>query len=563
MKKEKVPKSLILTETSGKAKTLKKIVGSSYSVISTDGFLKDLPKSRIGIDTENNYTPDYITIRGKGSLLKELKTETLNARRVFLATDPDAAGEFIARQYCEIFGVNPKSRSRIVLNDLTKAAVKAGIENARPIDEKLADSFQAGQIIDKLASHRIGEYLECKIYRGVKVGRFRAILLKLIKQSAGGLKKSVTISGERPNLADVQKLALKELKFSASRTRQILTQLYEGFSFDKKEIGGLIKFPGAGNIELSDDLRKPEDVKEILLSNQFKLYDLIYKTVSDKHFSVTFDPVGGCDEAALLNALDELGIDWAAHYSAGIAGLIKRGYVSAKDSIFTVTELGERILNALDKDFDDVLGVETYKNISALEKEIVAGTVTKQELTENYCDKFEKVFAEVMKNLGDDAVPKEVPAIETDEVCEKCGNKMVIRRGRYGVFLACSGYPHCKNTKPYVEYLEQKCPKCGGRLTQRRIKGNNILYGCENFPTCDFNTWDEPQNIPCKICGSTMLLHRFKDRAPLFYCSNENCMTRENHPMNKILEDAKKRYEISKKRREERREKRELKKAAK
>ena len=232
---EKILKSLILVESAAKARTLKKFVGRNYSVSSTDGVLKDLPKSRIGMD--ENYQPDYITIRGKGKLLAELRRETLNARRIFLATNPDAQGEFLARQFCEIFGVNPLSHCRIVLNELTKENFKAALSAAQPIDENLADAFQAKQLIDKYVSHKVGEYLARKIWLGVKVGRFRGMLLKLIATPPP--RKNLTV-GKNLTPATLQELALKELNFSASRTRFIADQLYEGMNFNSDGCAGLI-----------------------------------------------------------------------------------------------------------------------------------------------------------------------------------------------------------------------------------------------------------------------------------------------------------------------------------
>ena len=541
-------KTLIVTDTSGKAKALKKFLPKSYLIISTDGFLKDLPKSKIGVD--ENFSPNYITVRGKGEILQELKRTSLKARKVFFAMNMDGEGEFLANQCCELFGVNEKSRCRLVLDELTKDAVKKSFDTARAIDQNLVDAFQAKKIIDKVISHKIGEYLSCKIYRGVKVGRFRAMLLRLIKNSS---EKSLSGDFEiakkfTPEV--LQELALQNLKFSSTKTRIVLEELYEGLQFDKKDFAGLIKFPCGEEIFLSSEKRTPDSVKEFLNKNQFELYNLIYKKITGADFENKFDLNGACDEKSLMASLDDLKIDWAQVYSVGVNSLIKRGYVSKVEGIFKVTELGEQVLNALEKFFADVFSVETYKKITEKIAEVRAGKAEKISVIKNYLADFEKIFAEVWAELGENPQPKDEPVIESDEVCEKCGRKMLIKRGRFGRFLACSGYPECKTTKPLMDYLPQKCPKCGGRLTKRTFKVGRIYFGCENFSTCDFGTWDEPQDKPCKICGSTMFAHRFKDRAPMFYCGNENCETRQGHPMNKILADTKKRYEEKKLRRE-------------
>ena len=537
---EKVLKSLILVESAAKARTLKKFVGRNYSVSSTDGVLKDLPKSRIGMD--ENYQPDYITIRGKGKLLAELRRETLNARRIFLATNPDAQGEFLARQFCEIFGVNPLSHCRIVLNELTKENFKAALSAAQPIDENLADAFQAKQLIDKYVSHKVGEYLARKIWLGVKVGRFRGMLLKLIATPPP--RKNLTV-GKNLTPATLQELALKELNFSASRTRFIADQLYEGMNFNSDGCAGLITYPHGGEIFLTSERREPAAVKEFLTDYQFKLYDLIYSRLTEKNSSAKIKLDGTANDAILMAAFDALKVDWADFYSVGVASLIKRKYITAQDSVYKVTALGERVLDAIGGFFDEMFSAKSYNEITAQVKEIAAGKVKKISVIENYCAKFNVAFDEAMASLGEDAQPQKEPVVESDEVCEKCGRKMLIRHGRYGTFLACSGYPECKNTRPFLEPTNKKCPKCGKNLGKRSLSLNRIFYRCES---CDFMTWDEPQAMTCKTCGATMFLHKFKGGASMLYCGNENCPTRANHPMNKILAETKRRAEVRRER---------------
>ena len=542
MAKKTALKSVILVESTAKARTLRKFVGHSYLVLSTDGFLKDLPKSRIGVD--ENYFPDYITVRGKGSLLSDLKRETLKARRIFIATNPDAQGEFLARQYCDLFGINPNSHCRIRLEELTRENFKAKFDDAQPIDENLANSFQTKQLIDKYVSHKVGEYLERKIWRGVKVGRFRAMLLKLI--AAPSAQKVLTVENVLTP-ATLREFALMKLNFSASRTGLIAEQLYEGINFDSDGCAGLITYPRGREISLANERREPQAVQKYLSDYQFKLYSLIYDYQKNP---ATFELEGTTNDAALMSAFDALKVDWADFYSVGIASLIKRKYIAAENSIYKVTALGQRVLDALDGFFDEVFSATAYNEVNAKIREVAEGKAERFTVIKNYCEMFNAAFEEAMASLGEDAQPQEEPVVESDEICEKCGRKMLIRRGRYGTFLACSGYPECKNAKPFFEYLEQKCPKCGGRLAKRVLTRGRTFYCCENSPTCDFVTWDEPQSITCKVCGSTMFAHKFKDRAPMFYCGNENCSTRENHPMNKILEKIKHRSELRKERKE-------------
>lgn len=541
----KVLKSVILVENTAKARTLRKFVGRSYSVMATDGFLKDLPKSRIGVD--DNYQPDYITVRGKGTLLAELKRETLNARRIFFATNPDGQGEFLARQYCELFGVNPKSHCRIWLEELTKENFKAAFGAARPIENNLADAFQAKQLIDKYVSHKVGEYLSRKIWRGVKVGRFRAMLLKLIAEPSS--EKILTV-GNVLTPATLQELALNELNFSAGRTKILAEQLYEGINFEATGCGGLITYPHGGEISLTNERREPATVQEYLTEQQFKLYELIYSRLTKEIPNSSFQIPNCISDAALMAKFDALKVDWSDFYSVGIASLIKRKYITAENSTYKVTALGERVLDAIKIFGDEIFSAETYNEVNAQVHEVAAGKMQKISAIENYCAKFNAKFDEAMAALGENAAPQSEPVEESEEVCEKCGRKMLIRHGRYGIFLACSGYPECKNAKPLLEYLDKKCPKCGGRLAKRSLNRGRIFYCCENSPQCDFATWDEPQNLTCKACGSTMFAHKFKDRAPMYYCGNENCSTRANHPMNKILAEIKHRAELRKERKE-------------
>ena len=532
MAKEKTLKSLVLTDSAGKARTLKKLLSRAYLVMSTDGFLKDLPKSRLGIDAEKNFSPDYITVRGKGSLLKEIGREALNARRVFFATTPDDTGEFLAKQCCELFGVNSKSRCRIFFDELTKDAVKNAIENARAIDENLVKSFQARQVIDKFISQKIGEYLSCKIYRGVKVGRFRALLLKLIE---GKQPNGEIVLAKKFSPAVLQELAFQKLNFSATKTRVLAEQLFEGINFDKEGYGGLITYPD-GEIKLSAENRAPDAVKSYLNESQFKLYELIHAHNAVEKISAQNE----LTDLSLMMTLENFGVDWANVYSIGIASLIKRRYITADNSKFKITELGRRVLAALEKFFDDDFSVDSYKKISAQVSEIANGKIEKQSVIENYCAQFNKNFDAAMTELGEDAKPQDEPTIDSGEVCEKCGRPMVVKHGRYGFFIACSGYPDCKNVKPFVNHLENTCPKCGEHLTRRDFGRGRALYQCEHHPHCDFQTWDEPQNTTCKICGATMFIHKFKNRSSMFYCGNENCPSRKDHPINKIIEDARK-----------------------
>ena len=527
-------KSLILVENGNKARTLKKLLGNSYAVLSTEGFLKAMPKSRLAIDEENNYAADYKTIRGQGATMKLLKKATLDAGRIFIASNPNAEGEFLANQCCEIFGINEESRCRVVCDELTKDTVKSAIENARSIDMNLVDAYQAKQLVDKIASHKIGEYFSYKIWRGNKVGRFRAMLLKLIaeNQLAGTFEISKTLTAK-----NLQILAARDLNFSTAKTRLIAAQLYEGINFDKT-CASLINFP-AEEIKLTDENRTPENIKDFLKVNELKLYQLIYGALTEG-FTTQIELDGACNNLSLMMKLENLKVDWTEYFSVGISSLIKRQYISVENGAYKVTELGEQVLAALDGFFDKDFSVAAYNDFNLQVQKIVEGKADKISVIKNYCNGFNKNFEKAMATLPPDAKIQEVPMIETDEICDKCGHKMFLKHGRYGNFLACSNYPECKNIKPYFENIAQVCPKCGKQLAKRIFRGGRTLYTCKN---CDFSTWDNPLEMPCKVCGSTMFAHRFKGRAPMIYCGNENCTTRTEHPINKILDKSRKKIE--------------------
>ena len=527
-------KSLILVESGNKAKTLKKLLGGLYTILSTEGFLKAMPKSRLAIDEANNYAADYKTIRGQGSTLQMLKkiTSADDTGRIYIAANAGGEGEFWANQCCEIFGINEESRCRVVFNELTKDAVKTAIANARPIDINLANAYQAKQLVDKIASHKIGEYFSYKVWRGNKVGRFRAMLLKLVAtpQPARTFEISKNL-----NAKNLQILAARDLKFSTAKTRLVAAQLYEGITLDKTCVG-LITFP-AEEIKLTDKNRTPESVKDFLNVNQFKLYQLIYSALTE-NFSTQIELDGACNDLSLMAALDNLQVDWAEYFSVGISSLIKRQYIEVENGVYKVTDLGEKILAALDGFFDEDFSAAAYNNFNSQVQKIAEGKADKISVIKNYCANFNKHFEKAMASLPPDAKIQEAPVIETDEICDKCGNKMLLKHGRYGNFLACSNYPECKNIKPYLESVAQVCPKCGGKLAKRIFRGGRSLYTCQN---CEFSTWDEPLEKPCKVCNSTMFIHKFKGRAPMIYCGNENCTTRHDHPINKIIADAQKR----------------------
>ena len=548
-------RTLLLTDSTEKAKTIRKCVGNQYLVMSSDGFLRDFPKTQLGIDTENNFEPKYITVRGKGKLLEQIRKESLKARRIYALTDPDRQGEMIALHYCDLFGINPSSNFRVVLNELNKESIKNALNNARPIDQKLVNAFYARRVIERIFLYKLNPLLWHKIYRGITIGLFPALILKIICDQEKKLQPlnqiieiAKDINLDKPlDLKKLQLAAAKELNFHIGTTAITLRQLYEGVNVGNSHVG-LITYYDNEVINISSENRTPESVKEFLTPNQFKLYNLIWQIVNS---NLSINPkIDGSptryNDYSLMLEINSKGLDWSRIFSLSLCGLIKRKFIELTDEGYKSTKLGNDVLKVLKENFSSLITGKTFNKIETQINSVLNDELTTDKAIENFYKQFNNLFIKACDKLGEDLTPQDPPPIESDEICDKCGRKMLIRRSRYGLFLACSGYPECKNTKPYIEYLDQKCPKCGGRLTKRRITRGQITYSCENFPTCDFSTWDEPQNRTCEVCGSTLFSHKFKDRAAISYCGNENCSSREDHPINKILEHQKIKAEAKK-----------------
>ena len=525
------PKTLILTDTSAKARALKRLLGRHYTVESTDGFLRDLPKTQLGIDLENNFELKVITVRGKAPLLKQLQRDTVDALRIYLATEPGCDGEALALHYCQLFGINPESKCRVELRAFTKNAIKQSIENARAIDHGSVEKYWTRRSVSRLISYSLNPYLWCSLYRGLSINPTQLMLLRLINEYEPAPSKTAQLSDAPVNLKTLQLWAAHDLKFAAGRAVLLVRQLYEGINIGKN-FSGLVTYFKDDPLETTTEDLTPETLKEFLTPNQFKIYSAIYTGHLTFPTNVTERPT----DFSLMLALERLKLNWSDTYSAAINTLVKNNYVERTDSCYSLTDLGLEVLSTIDKYFAKVLDIDFFHELERHLEDVAQGRKTRLDVLRTIYEPFGKVLSEAMKSLGDDPKPKEPPIIESEQLCDRCGRRMVIKRGRYGLFLACPGYPECKNTMPYVEYLDERCPKCGRRLTAKNLNKRRVFYGCEHYPECDFGTWDEPQDKHCSACDAVMLLHRFKDRPSMLYCSNEQCSTRKNHPINKILE---------------------------
>ena len=535
-------KTLILTDTPEKARTIKKLIGRQYVVISSDGFLRDLPKTQSGIDTENNFEPRYITVRGKGKLLDQIRKETIAARRIYAVTDEDPQGEMIALHYCQLFGINPSSGFRLALNEITKESLQEGLNNARAIDMKLIRTYEAQRAINRLFIYKLQPILWNRIYRGISINLYQAVILKIICEQE---KKLQPLSDEVPINLDgtltwkaLQLKAAEVLNFHIGTTSIVARQLYEGLKVGST-CTGLITWYKSSKIVPTSSEYIPESLGDYLPANHLKLYNLIWQYFNgnppESKSNKPPAPLTRYNDYLLMLELERREMSWGDTFAAALCSMLKRKFIELTDEGYKPTKLGLDIMAVLKEYFTTIISDKFIKKIEIMPN----AEEDPMTVVEAFWKQLNNSLTKALAKIGD-VTPKDPPVLESDEICDKCGKKMVIRHSRYGQFLACSGYPECKNTKPYFEYLEDegcRCPKCGKRLRRRKWSKGKVFYSCENHPQCDFSTWDEPQNKTCDICGKTLFLHRFKDRAPMMYCGNETCSSRKDHPINKILEN--------------------------
>lgn len=685
-------KNLVVVESPTKAKTIKKMLGRNYTVLASVGHIRDLPKSRLGIDVDNNFEPEYINIRGKGDLIKELKKEAKSSDNIYLATDPDREGEAIAWHLSHILNLDFNKPIRVSFNEITKETVKENIKKPRSLDINLVDAQQARRVLDRLAGYKISPLLWKKVKSGLSAGRVQSVVLKLICDREkeiddfiaqeywsievdlkkgrksfevkffGKLKddKAVKLdlkNEEETNLvlktidkdnfkldslkegkraknpynpfttSTLQQEASKKLGFTTRKTMMIAQSLYEGISLPQIGSVGLITYMRTDSTRISDEalksigsyirneigeeyiqfhksknkstnvqdahecirptdvFRTPFAIKDSLTKDQFKLYELIWKrTVSsqmksaeystmnldfvsnDNIFKATgsqikFDgflriynysnekdnilpelkegdilqakeikpnqhftqPPARYNEASLIKYLEEYGIGRPSTYSPIISTLLSRYYVVIDEKKLVPTELGITVNEILSENFADLINKDFTVNMETNLDEIAEGEKEwKQTISEFY-----KKLKEDLDKAEANIEKVEIQEQETDVICDKCGRNMVIKMGRYGKFLACPGFPECRNTKPLVEKIGVKCPKCNGNIVVKRSKKGRKFYGCDNYPECDFVTWNKPIDKFCPKCNSILTEVEGKGKKKI-KCSNQNCDYRES-----------------------------------
>lgn len=658
-------KNLVIVESPAKAKTIKKYLGKNYEVIASEGHVRDLPKSDMGVDISNDFEPHYITIRGKGDLLKTLRKAASKADYVYLATDPDREGEAISYHLAIALKLEQGKFKRITFNEITKNAVKESLKNARDIDMDLVDAQQARRVLDRLVGYGISPLLWEKVHkRGLSAGRVQSVALKMISDrdkeiedfipeeywtisaelSVPGQKKPVSFkyTGEVKEEAEARKIQkasekspfvvtnLKEsqrstkaplpfttstlqqtaagrLNFSTSKTMRVAQQLYEGVEIKGQGTVGLITYlrtdstriseeadkavremirttygpeyeadsePAAKNdkkiqdaheaIRPTDLEQKPADLKGVLSDEQYKLYKLVYERfVASRMKPAVFDifavtaesagytyrasssslafagfqlvypsqekqeatvnfhgietgdqlkcgavtpeqhftqPPAHYTEASLVRSLEENGIGRPSTYAPTISTLLARRYVSKEKKDLFITELGNAVNSIMEAGFPVIVDESFTANMESLLDKIGEGAIQWKVVVRNFYPDLD----EAIRNAGDNLASIHVADEESEEICDKCGTRMVIKYGAYGKFLACPNFPTCKNTKPFFEKIGVSCPKCGKDIVVRRTQKGRIYFGCIDIPTCDFMSWTRPVAKPCPKCGSMM-----------------------------------------------------------
>lgn len=679
-------KYLVIVESPAKVKTIKKFLGKNYEVAASNGHVRDLPKSQLGIDVEHDFEPKYITIRGKGDILANLRKEVKKADKVYLATDPDREGEAISWHLSKALKLEGKDINRISFNEITQSAVKASLKQPRDIDMNLVNAQQARRILDRMVGYKISPLLWAKVKRGLSAGRVQSVALRIIcdreeeinafipeeywtldaelkiagekkpllAKFYGDSKSKMNISsreemdrvmaeiskekfkvievkkGERVKKAPLpfttstlQQEASKALNFPISKTMRIAQQLYEGVDVKGQGTVGLITYLRTDSVRISEEAdaqaheyigknygenylatqttakksgakiqdaheairpsdinRTPAMVKDSLSRDQFRLYQLIWKRFAASRMAsavyettnvkigagnyrftvsaskIAFDgfmsvytseddekaennvllksidestelslekldekqhftqPPAHYTEASLVKTLEELGIGRPSTYSPTITTILARRYIVKENKNIYVTELGEVVNQIMKESFPSIVDEHFTANMENLLDSVGEGTVNWKTVIENFYPDLEKAVEAAEKDLEKVKIEDEV----TDVVCDVCGRNMVVKYGPHGKFLACPGFPECRNTKPYLEKIGVKCPKCGKEIVLKKTKKGRKYYGCENNPECDFMSWSRPVEEKCPKCGGYMVVKGSK-----IVCADEQC----------------------------------------
>jgi len=710
--KKSSSKTLVIVESPAKAKTIERHLGKNYIVRASMGHLRDLPKSQFGIDVENEFSPKYINVRGKGDLIRALKKEAKNADKIYLASDPDREGEAIAWHLAYILGVDPEKDCRIVFHEITKPAIEEAVQHPRPIHMEQVDAQQARRMLDRIVGYKLSPLLWRKVRKGLSAGRVQSVTVRLIcdrereidefqseeywtveaklKKGKNSFTADVTHAHDKKlslhseaetrlltddlaqqdfkvkevkrserrkkpappfTTSSLQQDAARKLGFTSGRTMMIAQQLYEGIVLGRHGSTGLITYMRTDSTRISNlaidearsylteeygkeyiptrpniyamgkkaqdaheairptsIMRTPLDVEQYLNRDQLRLYTLIwqrfaasqmsaavYDTIAaqiaagdyqlrahgsklkfkgytavyvgseiakkekdtllpeleagdilalselkpEQHFT---EPPPRYNDASIVKTLEEMSIGRPSTYAPIIETIQKRGYVERREKQFRPTELGFIVTDMLEEYFKDIVDVKFTANLEGELDEVADGTLNKNDLLRKFYAPFEETLKNAEEVIGTVEIPDEV----TDIPCDKCGRMMVVKQGRFGKFLACPGFPDCRNAKPLLRDTGVACPKCGGKIVERKSRRGRAFFGCDRYPDCDYTTWDEPQQETCKVCGAFMQKHRYRTGRSILYCSNETCSSRIGSPIEKELARQKSRAQTSK-----------------
>lgn len=680
-------KKLVIVESPAKAKTIKKYLGRGYDVVASMGHVRDLPKSKLGVDIENNFTPQYINVRSQSEVIKKLKIAAKDKSKIYLATDPDREGEAISWHLATLLSVDLNDENRVTFNEITPSGVKAGMNSPRKVDIDLVNSQQARRILDRIVGYKLSPFLWKKVKSGLSAGRVQSVTVKLIvdreeeiksfiseeywsveaslnkindkeefavkfyglndkkqdikskdeadtiiKESSKcdflvkDIKKSIRKKHPSPPFitSTLQQEASNKLGFQSKRTMRAAQELYEGIEVDGMGAVGLITYMRTDSLRISDDARQaaykyisetygkdyipksdniykskkssqdaheairpsipeltPMNLKSSLTSDQYKIYSLIWKrfiasqmvdslldtislkisaskytfkasgfTVKFDGFTVLYDinkegetklplleineklnlnnikgnqhftqPPPRYTEATLIKVLEENGIGRPSTYAPTITTVLSRNYVERDAKQLKPTLLGEITTNLMKEHFVNIVDADFTANMEEKLDMIQDGKIEWTEILDGFYDDFSNSLevAEVKTEGQSFKIPDE----ESDVDCDLCGKKMVIKVGRFGKFLACPGYPDCKNTKRIVQETPGICPKCSGKIVENKSKKGKKFFGCEKYPECDFVSWDTPINELCPICEKSLL--KKMGKTGKIYCSNQSC----------------------------------------
>lgn len=667
---------LVIVESPAKAKTIQKYLGEGYEVIASMGHVRDLPKSKLGVDTENDFQPQYGDMKGKEDVIKELKKRAKKCEKVYLATDPDREGEAISWHIAQMLNLDMNENNRVAFNEITKSGVKSGMNNPHKIDVDLVNAQQARRILDRLVGYKLSPFLWKKVKRGLSAGRVQSVAVKIIVDRENEIRKFVPkeywsidakftapgsrkvfdaalaavdgkkfeilneeeankllaglegaeytvksvrkrVSKKQPSppfiTSTLQQEASRKLNFTAKRTMKAAQELYEGVEITGIGAVGLITYMRTDSLRISDEAKAaaaqyietvygkeylypeprvyktknnaqdaheairpsmveltPARVKENLTPDQFRLYKLIWErfiasqmanalldtvsvdiaanncTFRASGYSVKFDgfmvlyvesadtaeeskkvlpplevndklklkSIGGNQhftqpparytEASLIKALEENGIGRPSTYAPTITTIINRLYVEHEGKQLKPTNLGEAITQLMQEHFEKIVDAKFTAQMEADLDEVEHGRKEWVSALHEFYDDFAKTLEEAETAMEGKRV--KVPDEETDVICDQCGRNMVIKYSRFGKFLACPGFPECKNTKKIVQETEGNCPICGKKMLLKKSKKGRSFYGCEGYPECSFMTWNVPSEEKCPQCGSSLFI---------------------------------------------------------